>query len=128
MASGNGPQYDLSDAPALFEKFIKDYNRNYKDDADKAVHYEAFVKTLKKVNEANAKQSSATFDINKFADYTPEESKNLFGFKSKCLMSLYSLKYSAIFPLFNTEPLKVEYETFLPYLGLPFIFYHYKIK
>ncbi|XP_045448420.1 uncharacterized protein LOC123656845 [Melitaea cinxia] len=81
MASGNGPQYDLNDAPALFEKFIKDYNRNYKDEADKAVHYEAFVKTLKKVNEANAKQSSATFDINKFADYTPEESKNLFGLK-----------------------------------------------
>ncbi|CAH2106304.1 unnamed protein product [Euphydryas editha] len=82
MASDNRPQYNLNDAPALFEKFIKDYNRTYKDEADKAVHFEAFKKSLNKINEANAKQSTATFDINKFADYTPEESKHLFGFRT----------------------------------------------
>ncbi|XP_047529545.1 uncharacterized protein LOC125065774 [Vanessa atalanta] len=81
MASGNRPQYQLSDAPALFEKFIKDFNKQYKDEADKAVHYEAFVKSLETINKANAEQSTATFDINHLADYTPDEKKHLFGLR-----------------------------------------------
>ncbi|CAH2106306.1 unnamed protein product [Euphydryas editha] len=82
MAVNDKPYYNLDDAPALFEKFIIDYNRSYKDEADKAMHYEAFLKSLQEINEANAKQSSATFDINKFTDYTSEESKHLFGYKT----------------------------------------------
>ncbi|CAH2238328.1 jg17485 [Pararge aegeria aegeria] len=73
------PHYDSSNGPALFEKFIKDYNKVYKDDADKEVHYQAFLKSLKVINEANAAQSSATFDLNEFADYTPEQRKFLHG-------------------------------------------------
>ncbi|CAH0723334.1 unnamed protein product, partial [Brenthis ino] len=80
MASDTKPHYDLNDAPALFEKFIKDYDRHYKDEADKNVHYEAFLETLKTINKSNEQSTSATFDINKFADYTPEERKKMKGF------------------------------------------------
>ncbi|CAH0723333.1 unnamed protein product, partial [Brenthis ino] len=80
MASNSKPQYDLSNAATLFENFIKDYDRHYKDEADKQAHYEAFVESLRVINKANKEQSSATFDINNLADYTPEERKHLFGY------------------------------------------------
>ncbi|XP_038211919.1 senescence-specific cysteine protease SAG39-like [Zerene cesonia] len=83
MASGapasSKPYYKLEDAPTLFEKFIKDYDKVYKDDADRALHYEAFVRRLDQINKANAANSSATYDINKFADYTAQDSKHLTG-------------------------------------------------
>ncbi|XP_032525385.2 uncharacterized protein LOC116776316 [Danaus plexippus] len=79
MSKGNKPYYDIKDAPELFGKFTKDYNRNYKDEADRQEHFQAFIKTLKSINKANAESSHATFDINKFADYTPEERKNMVG-------------------------------------------------
>ncbi|XP_032525364.2 uncharacterized protein LOC116776305 isoform X1 [Danaus plexippus] len=73
------PYYDLKDAPALFEKFVRDYNRHYKDEADIQVHYEAFVQSLKEINKANAESPSAVFDINLFADYTKEETSGHHG-------------------------------------------------
>ncbi|XP_038212122.1 fruit bromelain-like [Zerene cesonia] len=72
------PHYNLDDAPALFEKFIQDYNKVYKDDSDRAEHYKAFVKSLEAINQAN-KDNTATFDINEFADYTEEQRKHLTG-------------------------------------------------
>ncbi|XP_045771553.1 uncharacterized protein LOC123871688 [Maniola jurtina] len=81
MAQEEKPQYDLSKGEELFDKFIKDYNKEYKDEADKKVHYEEFLKSLKVINDANAAPSSATFDINAFADYTPEQRKFLHGGK-----------------------------------------------
>ncbi|CAH2106305.1 unnamed protein product [Euphydryas editha] len=81
MASISYPYYDLNDAPALFEKFIIEHNRHYKNRYDKLIHYKAFVKSLIDINQNNAAQSGAMFDINEFADYTPEETENLFGFK-----------------------------------------------
>nr|XP_034830971.1 uncharacterized protein LOC117987984 [Maniola hyperantus] len=77
----NKPQYDLSKAEELFEKFIKDFNKEYKDEADKKVHYQEFLQSLKVINKANAAQSTATLNINAFADYTPEERKFLHGGK-----------------------------------------------
>lgn len=74
--------YDVENARPIFEKFIKDYNREYIDDADKETHYEAFVNSLKKINDMNKKSTTATFGINKFADYTKEESKHMFGFRA----------------------------------------------
>ncbi|KAJ8728208.1 hypothetical protein PYW08_016593 [Mythimna loreyi] len=77
------PHYDVSNAKALFEDFIKEYNRQYKDEADKEAHFKAFVESLEKINKLNDDESStATFGINKFADYTEEERKNMFGLKS----------------------------------------------
>ncbi|XP_013199638.1 uncharacterized protein LOC106142435 isoform X2 [Amyelois transitella] len=71
--------YDAKDAPKLFEQFTKDHNRNYKDEEDKKIHFEAFKVNLEKINELNAKSPSATYGINKFADYTDEERKQMFG-------------------------------------------------
>ncbi|CAK1547242.1 unnamed protein product [Leptosia nina] len=72
------PYYDINDASALFEKYVRDYHKVYKNEADRAEHYAAFVNTLKVINKANA-ENSATFDLNQFADYTPEEQKWLHG-------------------------------------------------
>jgi hypothetical protein len=60
--------YDLDDAPALFEKFIQDYGKNYEDDEEYDMRYNNFVNNLKFINEQNAAQSSYTLAINKFAD------------------------------------------------------------
>ena len=79
MASGDKPHYDIKDAPVLFEKFVKEYNKHYKSEADRKEHYDAFVKTLHQINESNAKSGTATFDINRFSDYTPEELEKMKG-------------------------------------------------
>ncbi|OWR50169.1 uncharacterized protein LOC116773084 [Danaus plexippus] len=79
VALGDKPHYDLNDAPALFDKFVKDFNRSYKDAADREVHYQAFVKSLQSINEANARPSPTVYDINNFADYTDEEQNNMRG-------------------------------------------------
>nr|WGN96287.1 setae polypeptide [Ochrogaster lunifer] len=73
------PIYDVSNAQSLFAQFEKDYERTYKDDADREAHYKAFVTNLEKINKLNEQNPSATFGINKFADYTEEERKSMFG-------------------------------------------------
>ncbi|KAJ8730042.1 hypothetical protein PYW07_017080 [Mythimna separata] len=75
------PHYDLNNAKVLFEDFINEYNKNYKDEADKGVHYQAFVKNLKKINKMNEDDSSDVFAINKLTDYTEEEMENMYGLK-----------------------------------------------
>ncbi|XP_014359839.1 putative cysteine proteinase CG12163 isoform X3 [Papilio machaon] len=67
------PFYDVNDAEALFEKFVKDFNKSYKDDADREKHYQAFIKSLHTINELNSRGGSATYGINQFADYTEDE-------------------------------------------------------
>lgn len=74
--------YDLNEADTLFEKFIKDYNREYKDAADRELHFNAFKKNLEAINTHNKASSHATFGINKFADYTDDEKKSMRGLKS----------------------------------------------
>lgn len=75
---GDGPPHlDLDKAPELFEKFIKDYNRHYKDDAEKHFRYELFKKKLAFLNLLNDKgYPVTTFGINGFADQTEEETKH----------------------------------------------------
>lgn len=68
-----GPHYDLSKTPELFEKFVRDYNRNYQNTYDAVIHYEAFKKNLEMINMSNRVSDSITFGINKFADYTQGE-------------------------------------------------------
>ncbi|XP_075973096.1 uncharacterized protein LOC142974567 [Anticarsia gemmatalis] len=87
-AMANGPQfgpghiektyYDLKDAPQLFEQFIKDNDRKYKDDADRQVHYEAFKNNLVKINKLNAEQPDTGYGITGFADFTEEENQRFF--------------------------------------------------
>lgn len=80
--------YDLERADELFEQFIKDYEREYKDENDKQVHFQAFVESLKKINKLNEESTSATFGINKFADYTEDERKNMFGLRCEYPFSI----------------------------------------
>ncbi|OWR42006.1 seminal fluid protein HACP057 [Danaus plexippus plexippus] len=77
ISNGDKPHYDINKAPQLFELFMKNYNRHYKNEADKEAHYQAFVENLKTINRLNALPHSATHDINKFSDYTPEELKQI---------------------------------------------------
>lgn len=72
--------YDLRQAPALFAKFVKDYDREYKDPVDRLVHFEAFKKFLREVNEEVRGQPTAKVGITQFADYTDEEKKQTGGF------------------------------------------------
>ncbi|KAF9424116.1 hypothetical protein HW555_000825 [Spodoptera exigua] len=68
------PIYKLSDAPKLFKKFIKDFNKKYKDDKDYQKHYNNFVENLKEINRINSdKEYSSTSDINIFTDFSLEE-------------------------------------------------------
>lgn len=73
--------YDVANARPLFDVFMIEHNRVYKDDDDKELHFKAFVKNLGKINEMNENSPSATFGINKFADYTEDESKSMHGFR-----------------------------------------------
>ncbi|KPJ07401.1 Viral cathepsin [Papilio machaon] len=73
------PHYDLKDASDLFAEFRQKYNRHYASDNDLEAHYEAFVTSLLKINYLNSIQNSATYDINDFADMTPEEIKRHLG-------------------------------------------------
>ncbi|XP_041978768.1 fruit bromelain-like [Aricia agestis] len=72
--------YDLNKAPEIFEQYIKDFNKSYKDDADKQEHYKAFVESLKTINRGNSNpDDTASYGLNDFADYTPEQRKFLHG-------------------------------------------------
>ncbi|KPJ15651.1 Viral cathepsin [Papilio machaon] len=84
----NKPFYDVNDAEALFEKFVKDFDKSYKDDADREEHYQAFIKSLHRINELNSKDGSATYGINKFADYSAEESKQMRGMAKRISQSV----------------------------------------
>ncbi|CAK1547247.1 unnamed protein product [Leptosia nina] len=77
------PYYNLENAGELFENFRIKYNRIYDDEMDREIHFQAFVNTLKRINEQNVSASSTVYDINKFADYTSEELEDLTGFLIK---------------------------------------------
>lgn len=81
-------KYDVSNAREIFEQYIKDFNKEYKDEADKEVHFKAFEVNLQKINDLNDKNPTATFGLNKFADYTDEERKSMFGLKSELVSSV----------------------------------------
>lgn len=63
----------LEDAPQLFEAFIRDYNKQYKDQQDYMVHYQNFVKNLEEIIQLNEEDSGASFEINMFADLSDDE-------------------------------------------------------
>lgn len=74
------PTYNIQDAPKLFEKYIKDFSKKYKDENDKKKHYESFLENLKEINSINSdKEFSSTVDINLFTDYSKEERQQLLG-------------------------------------------------
>ncbi|XP_045457977.1 mexicain-like [Melitaea cinxia] len=75
-------KYSLEDARALFEEFIRTYNKKY-DKAEKAMRYEIFVNNLEQINKNNEKNNHTEFGITQFTDLTSEEFiKQHTGFKS----------------------------------------------
>nr|XP_026488479.1 putative uncharacterized protein DDB_G0267716 [Vanessa tameamea] len=68
-----GPIYEFKDAPMLFEKFMKDYNKEYKDKKERDKHYQNFLSNLKYINEVNSESGSFTSDINMFSDLADDE-------------------------------------------------------
>uniref|UniRef100_A0A2A4J449 Cathepsin propeptide inhibitor domain-containing protein n=1 Tax=Heliothis virescens TaxID=7102 RepID=A0A2A4J449_HELVI len=79
--AGDKPHYDLNKTEEYFEKYIKDFHKVYKNDADREAHYRAFADSLKQINKLNEESDSATFGINNFTDYTEEERKNMLGLR-----------------------------------------------
>lgn len=73
------PHYDLKDAVPLFEEYVIKYNKHYKSQQDRFLHFLYFVATLSEINRRNKEEPTAVFDLNQFADYTNEESKELHG-------------------------------------------------
>lgn len=66
--------YNLDEAQALFEKFTSKYNRTYKDNEDKDIHYGYFKENLDIINQLNEKHYPDTsFIINRFADFSKAE-------------------------------------------------------
>ncbi|XP_072936607.1 cysteine proteinase B-like [Epargyreus clarus] len=66
-------KFDIEDAEELFEEFIKNHNKHYADEDEKAWRFIIFKHNLELINRQNAKSDSAAFDINMFTDLTPEE-------------------------------------------------------
>lgn len=62
-------KYDNSDASNLFDNFVKDYQKVYKDAADRKRHFDAFKKNLADNLKNLNKFPNAFFAINKFADF-----------------------------------------------------------
>lgn len=82
--TSNKPHFNLNEADKHFEQYVKDFNKEYKDEEDKRIHYEAFVKNLEKINKLNSNESgTATFGLNKFADYTEDEMKQMRGSRTQ---------------------------------------------
>lgn len=46
VLTGKWLNYDVNDAANLFDKFVKDYQKVYKDAADRKRHFDAFKKNL----------------------------------------------------------------------------------
>ncbi|XP_013143163.1 PREDICTED: cysteine proteinase-like [Papilio polytes] len=72
------PKYDMKDAPQLFEKFVKDYSKVYKDENDRNKHYENFQSNLKDIIRTNEESKGFVVDINMFADLDKKEMESFY--------------------------------------------------
>lgn len=67
------PQYDIKDAPKLFENFIKEYNKHYTSKSDYEKHYATFVENLKDIIKMNRETKGSASGINMFTDLEEKE-------------------------------------------------------
>lgn len=78
QARDHAKQYDLEKAANLFDEFVKDYHKEYKDGTDRQKHFEAFKMNLADINSRNIDNfPHAFYGIDIFADYTKEEKAKL---------------------------------------------------
>lgn len=68
---------NLTQARVEFEKFVKKFEKMY-GEAEKEHRFGVFAHNLERVATLNRLDSGATYAINKFADLTQEEFKNLY--------------------------------------------------
>lgn len=74
------PYYSLKDAPSLFDKFVKDFNKVYKNKEDRRTHFEQFKKNLGKINDfVNGKNFSSIEGIDQFTDMNEKEARIYYG-------------------------------------------------
>ncbi|XP_075992762.1 uncharacterized protein LOC142987698 [Anticarsia gemmatalis] len=81
-------QYDLNNAAQYFEEFIREFDKHYIDEHEKAARFEIFKSNLHDVNVLN----SEVFGITQFSDLTLEEFSSMYNgfgrlngtFNSKC--------------------------------------------
>lgn len=79
-AKNSTARYNLNDAPKLFDKFVKDYDKVYKDAEDKKTHFEQFKKNLEKMNDfINGKNFTSIEGITQFADLNEMEVHMYYG-------------------------------------------------
>lgn len=68
--------YDVQNAQELFDQYVKDFEKVYKDDQDKQTHIEQFATNLQVLNDLNDKNFPQTsFGINQFTDLGEDELK-----------------------------------------------------
>lgn len=67
------PIFQMQEAPFLFQKFMKRYDKKYNNEWDYQNRYLNFVNTLRKVNEINAEPGSVKVVPNKYADLSDQE-------------------------------------------------------
>lgn len=75
------PHYELRNAPYLFLKFVKAYDRSYKNTKEVLKRFAAFVINLDEIIRSN-KISPGVYDINEYADYTTEEKRVYHGLEN----------------------------------------------
>ncbi|XP_053601744.1 uncharacterized protein LOC128670253 [Plodia interpunctella] len=75
-------EYDVDQAEVLFEQFIQEYNRVYKDDEEKQMRFNIFKSHLHVINKHNKVHGYNVLGINQFADISKEEFANThFGYR-----------------------------------------------
>lgn len=80
QAEGGVNQYDMNDSENIFEKFMADFKKSYKDQEDQDIHFEHFKENLEVINELNEKHyPDTTFSVNRFSDYSKEEMRKWFA-------------------------------------------------
>jgi len=65
-----------------FLRFIREHDKQYKSDAEFVSRFDVFKNNLKIINQKNIKNTGATFAVNKFADLTSAEFKELYLLKN----------------------------------------------
>lgn len=79
LSANQQPIYDLSNAPAMFQKLMMSYDGHYKNDIETKRRYHAFVKILQLINQKNELPpgiNGLPFDISQLVSWTDEEFEN----------------------------------------------------
>lgn len=71
--------YDLEKADEVFEEFIVNFGKDYKDEDEKQSRFEIFKETLNTINNHNKGNHSYALGLYQFADMTTKEINECLG-------------------------------------------------